>query len=167
MLDRIDNYAERARFFEKFISRPDLLEQLELSPDYLSVDRPIMWTIAARSYPKSAMEQTVSENGEPIKRITHLTGDDVAVRAYILKRALHSVLTLVGAPEVMIQDVDMFFSDYPIGGGSSLAEKLQRKVNLDPSCLDNICALADDEDLEVHRTTIHALLKSGAIQRAQ
>lgn len=39
MLDRIDNYTERAKFFERFQSRPDLLELLENSPDYLSANR--------------------------------------------------------------------------------------------------------------------------------
>ena len=111
-----------------------------------------------KTYPSTLLK--ITSGRREAKRLTRLTGRDVAVRAYILEIYTSRLLELFDAPEAVKRDLSALLSDYA-PRGAEVAEKVQRAFLDNPKYAENISQMA--AAIGVHRTTIQNLMARGVV----
>jgi hypothetical protein len=166
MRDFEDEFVERAKFAGKYQDDPALLGELESAARFNWTKSVDQWVYETEGYPYEPISVERSERYKYKKRLTRLTGKEAAVRAYVLNLALARLLRIVGAPDTMVKDLDLILSDFaPVP--AEAAAKVQKAIIDDPRRAENITKLAEAEDVQVHRGTVHKMFARGTVKRPE
>ena len=158
MKDRRNRLIQRAKFAAFFRKDHTRLNQLVEATDCIDTTSLEEWLERVRSYPSEPLR--VAEGAKYKKRLTRLTGKDVAVRACILEIYMGKILDIIDAPENLKNDLSVILNDYaPQSAGS--AEKIQKAFLDNPEYGNNISKMASD--IGVHRATIQDLVANAIV----
>jgi hypothetical protein len=153
--NRMIQHAKFAAFFRKDHTR---LNQLVEAADCIDATNLEEWLVRVQSYPRQPLE--ASSGAKYKKRLTRLTGKDVAVRACILKIYIRKILDILDAPETIKNDLTVILDDYA-PQSSEAAEIIQRAFLDNPEYGNNISKMA--ADIGVHRATIQDLIANAIV----
>jgi hypothetical protein len=149
--DNPELFIERARFFGHYSNDPvrfGLLLHTDMFREAFYLDD---WKLIAEKYPPFPLEAD---------DLTRNDNADIPVRAHYLRKALTQLLQIIGAPGVMIEDVDRFFSGFRPGHADKYADAQQVLLENETAGVTEISKRSG-----LDRSTIHKLLKLGILIR--